>query len=95
MTDSSQDRRVVDLVTIQMQDRQNGTISDGVQELGTMPACRKWTCLSFSVADYCQCDEVWVVEDGSEGMGDRVSKFTTLVDTARGLRRQSLLKYVL
>lgn len=90
VADSGQDSGVVDLVSIQMENRENGAVSDWVQELGAVPASRKWTSLGFSIADHCQRDEVGVVEDGSKGMGDRISQFTTFVDTSRSLNEQPL-----
>lgn len=70
MANSCQDSWVVDLVSIQVQDRQNGAISDWIQELGAVPACRERASLGFSIADHCQRDEVRVVKHGSEGMRD-------------------------
>jgi hypothetical protein len=91
VADSGQDSGVIDLVSIQMQDGQNSAVSDWVQEFGTVPASRKWTCLGFSITDHCQRDKVGVVKDGSEGVGDGISQFATFVDTSRSLNEQSLL----
>ena len=37
VADSSKERRVIDFVTIQMQDRQDGSIARGIEELVDMP----------------------------------------------------------
>jgi hypothetical protein len=63
---------------VQMQDRQDGPISDRVQKLVPMPSRSQRTRLGLSVPDHRQGDQVGPVEYGPEGVGDRVAEFTAL-----------------
>ena len=84
MADTSEKSWIVDLVTIQMQDREDCTICEWVEELCAVPTGSEWTSLGFSVTDHCQSNKIRVVIDSSKGMRYRVTELSTLMDTAGG-----------
>ncbi len=57
-----------DLVTVQMEDRQDGPVADRIQELVRMPGGRKRAGLGLAVADHAGDDQVRVVECGAVGV---------------------------
>ena len=60
--------RVRDLVAVQVQDRQDGTVDDRVQELVRMPARRERSRFGLAVADDAGDDEIGIVEGRPECM---------------------------
>lgn len=66
--DTGKDCRVVDLVTVEMEDRKDCSIVDGVEELVAVPAGGKWASLRLSVSDNGECDGFWVVKYGTKGV---------------------------
>src|SRR5882672_8456773 len=78
--DPRQDRRVGDLVAVQVEDRQDDAIGRRVQELVRVPGGAEWTGLGLAVADYAGYQQVRVVEGGAEGVGQAVAKLAALVD---------------
>ena len=79
--------RVRNLVAVQVEDRQDGTVDDRVQELVRMPARRERSRLGLAVTDDAGDDEIGIVEGRSECMRQRIAELTPLVDRARRLRR--------
>ena len=63
-----QHRRIRDLVTVQMQDRQHRAVADRVEEFVGMPGGRQRAGLGFAVADHAGDDEIRIVEHCAEGM---------------------------
>ena len=57
MADAGQERRVIDLVAVEVQDRQHGAVRDRVEELIAVPAGRERTGFSFAVAHHDQSDQ--------------------------------------
>src|SRR5919198_315629 len=94
--DAGEDRRVCDLVAIQVQDRQHGAVGTRIQELGRMPARGERARLGLSVADNAGDDQVGVVECSAERMRERVAELAAFVDRAgrlgRGVARDSARK---
>ena len=84
---ASKHRWIRDLVAVEMQDWQHGSVASGVEELVRVPCRRKRAGLGFPVADHASHEEVGIVERGSERMDDRVAQFATLVDGTRRLWR--------
>ena len=87
MADPGEDGGVGDLVTIEVQDWQNRTIGNRVEELVGVPAGRQRSGLGLAVADNTGHDQVGVVESGAVGVRDGVAEFAPLMDRARRLRR--------
>ena len=75
----SQDRWVGDLETVDLQDRQNGTILDWVDELVREPGSSQRTSFGFTVTDFNSCDLVWVVQNCTYTVGQGVTQFPTFV----------------
>ena len=63
MVDPAEDRRVGDLVAVQVKDRQNGTIPDRVDEFVDMPAGGEGPCFSFAITNAGNGDQLGIVED--------------------------------
>ena len=87
MFDAGQDGRVADLITIEMQDRQHGSVGDRVEKLVGLPCGRQGARFRFTVADDAGDDQIGIVERGPEGMAERVPQFATFVNRPRSRRR--------
>ena len=85
--DAGQDRRVGDLVAVQMQDRQHRAVGDRIEELVGMPCGGQRPGLRLAIADDAGDDELGIVEHRPERMAERIAQFAALVDRARTLRR--------
>jgi hypothetical protein len=85
--DARQDRGVVDLVPVQVEDRQDRPVAHRVQELVDVPGRRQRTGFRFAVADRGRDDEVRVVERRSAGVGQHVAQLAPFVDRSGGFRR--------
>jgi len=80
--DAREHRRVRDLVAVQVQDRQDDAVGDGIDELVGVPAGRERPGLGLAVADDGRDEQVGVVERGAVGVGERVAELAALVDRA-------------
>ena len=87
MLDAGQDGRVADLVAIQVQDRQHGSVGDRVEKLVGLPCGRQGARFRFTVADDAGDDQIGIVERGPEGMAERVPQFAAFVNRPRRRRR--------
>ena len=85
--DAREDRRVGDLVAVQVQDRQHGAVAGRIEELVRMPGGGQRAGLRLAVADDAGDDQLRVVEGGAEGMRQGVAQFAALMDGAGRLRR--------
>jgi len=83
---AGQNRRVANLVAIQVQDRQHCPVGDRVEELVGVPGGRQGARFGLSVADDAGDDETGIVERRAEGMTERVPEFATFVDRPRRRR---------
>ena len=86
MGDPREHRRIGNLVAIQVQDGQNGTVRDRVQKLVRVPRSGKGTGLGLTVPHHASHDEVGVVKGRSIRVRDSVPELTPLVDGARRFR---------
>ncbi len=82
---TSEDGRIVDLVAVQVQDRQDRAVCNWVEELVAVPARRQWTSLGLAITHDRQRNGLGVIEDCTKCMADGVSKFTALVNRAWSL----------
>ena len=73
MLDARQDGRVADLVAIEVQDRQHGSVGDGVEKLVGLPRGGQGPRFRFTVTDHAGDDQIGIVERGAEGMAERVT----------------------
>ena len=84
--DAGEDRRVADLESVEVQDRQNRAVRDRIEEFVGLPGGRQRARFGLAVADDAGDDEARIVERGAEGVAQRISEFAALVDGA-GRRR--------
>src|SRR5262245_27354930 len=75
------------LVAIEVENRENHPVGNGIEKFVRMPACRQWAGLRFAIADDTSYNKIRIVEGCSVGMRERVAKFAALVDRAGRLRR--------
>ena len=85
--DTGQHGGVGDLVPVEVQDRQHGTVGDRVEELVRMPAGRERTGFGLPVADHAQHQQVRVVERRAEGVHQRVAELAAFMDGPGSLGR--------
>jgi hypothetical protein len=84
--DAREQGGVVDLVAVQVKDRQHGAVAGGVEELAGVPGGGERAGLGLAVADRDHHQQVRVVVGGAEGVADGVAEFAALVDGPGGLR---------
>src|ERR1019366_4472655 len=87
MLDAGEYGWVADLVAIEVQDRQHGSIGNWVEKLVGLPCGRQGACFRFTVADNAGDDQIGIVERGPEGMTERVSQLATFVNRPWRRRR--------
>ncbi len=75
-------RGIGDLVAVEVQDRQDRSVVDGVEELVGVPGGRQRSRLRLAVADDAGDHQAGVVEGGAVGVRERVAQFAALVDGA-------------
>ena len=51
MANPRQKSWIIDLVAVQIQHRQNGTVPDGIEKLIDVPTSGQWTGFSFAITD--------------------------------------------
>ena len=85
--DPGRDRRVGDLVPVEVQDRQHRAVRHRVEELVGVPAAGERPGLRLAVPDHAGDDELRVVERRPVGVRQRVTELAALVDGSGRLRR--------
>ena len=85
--DPRQQRRVRDLVAVQVQNRKHRTVGLRIQEPVAVPAGRERARLGLPVADHARNEQVRVVEGSAVRVGERIAELATFVDRAGSLRR--------
>ena len=75
-----EDGRIVDLVTVEVQDGEHRAVACGVEEFIGMPCGRKRTRFRFAVSDGDRRDQVGVVEHRAECVGNGVTELAAFVD---------------
>src|SRR5712671_3810364 len=75
--------RICDLVTIEMENGQHGTVTCRIQKFIAMPARGQWSRFRFAVSHHAACKQVWVIEHRAASVHDRITQFSTLVDGPR------------
>ena len=78
--DPVQDGGIADFVTIQVEDRQHGSICDWVQEFVRLPSRRQRACFCFTITHDTGHNQVWIIKRGSERMTQRVSQLASFVN---------------
>src|SRR6266699_1997136 len=86
VTYTSQKSWVIDLVAVQMQDRQHRSVGDRIEKFVTMPAGGERAGFSLAVTHHYQSDKVWVVVNGPVSVRDAIAQFTALVNASGRFR---------
>ena len=87
MRDARQQRRIVDLVAVQMKDRQHRAIACRVEKLVDVPRRRQRSGLRFAIAHDGSDDQLRIVEGRAAGVRQNVSQLAAFVDRSRRLGR--------
>ncbi len=87
LRDAGQHRRVGDLVAVEVEDGEHGTVVDRVEELVRVPGGGERAGLRLAVADHTGDEQVRIVEGRAVRVSERVAELTALVDRAGRLRR--------
>ena len=86
VADPRKDRRIGDLVAVQVQDRQHRAVAHRVDELVGMPRCRERPGLRLAVTHDAGDDEIGVVERHAVGVRETVAELAAFVDGAGRFR---------
>ncbi len=79
-TDPRQHCRIGDLVAVEMQNRENGSVRDGIKELVAMPGSRKRTGLGLAIADDAGHDQVGIVKYRAISVGQRIAELPAFMN---------------
>ena len=85
--DARQNRRIGDLVAVQVQDGQHRAIARRIQKLVRMPRGRQRPRFRLAVADHARHGQRGIVEYRAERMAQRVAELAALVNRSRSIRR--------
>src|SRR5215831_6989234 len=85
MTDASQKTGIGDLVTVQMQDGQDSTVINRIQKFIRVPGGSQRARLRLAVAYHRRNNQIGVIKGCPIGMGQRIAKFTALMNRAWSL----------
>ena len=87
VADPRQQRRIVDLVAVQMKNRQDRAIANRAQKLIDVPGSRQGPRFRFAVADYGRHDQFRIVERRAACVREHVPELSSLMNRARRFRR--------
>ena len=87
LRDAGEHRRIGDLVAVEVEDRQDGAVTSGIDELVGVPAGSQRAGLGFTVADDAGDEQPGVVERRPVGVCQGIPELAALVDRPRHLRR--------
>ena len=85
--DARQQRRIVDLVAVEMQDRQHRAVAHRIQEFVDVPRSGQRSGFRFAVADHRRHDQLRIVEGRAAGVREHVAKLSAFVNRTRRFRR--------
>src|SRR5262249_6292691 len=85
---SAEDGGIGDLVTVEMQDGQDGSIRSRIKESIAVPRCRERAGLRLAVAHDARDDQVRVVECRAVRVGKSIAEFPSFMNGARRFRRR-------
>ena len=87
LVDPGEHGRVGDLVTVEVENRQDRAVIHRIEELVAVPAGRERSGLGLTVADDTRDQQTGVVERDAVGVGEGVAELAAFVDRARRLGR--------
>ena len=79
--------RIGDLVTVEMEDRQDRAIMHRIEKLVRMPRGGERSCLGLAVADDAGHDQVGIIKGRAIGVHQRLTEFAALMYRSRRFRR--------
>ena len=82
---SRQHRRIGDLVSVQMENRQHRAVTNRIQELVRVPGCGERPGFRFAVAHHHADDQIGIIECRTKRMRDAVAQFAAFVDRSWNL----------
>ncbi len=80
MADASEQGRIVDLVAVEVQNREDRAVANGVQELADVPGGRQRPGFRFPISYDRRDDEVGVVERGAARVRKYVAELASFMD---------------
>ncbi len=86
MADARQQGRIVDLVAVEIEDRQHRAIADRVEKLADMPGGGQRASLGLAITDDRRDDQVGIVKGRPAGMRQDITQFAAFVDGAGRFR---------
>ena len=84
--DAGEDGRVSHFKAIEVENRQDSSIADGIEKLVGVPGGSQRAGLRLAVANDAGGDQIRVIHDGAEGVRQGVAQFSPLVDGTWGFR---------
>ena len=87
LADAGEDGGVRNLVTIQVENGEDGAVALRVEEFIGVPACRERPRLRFTIANDAGNDEVGIVKRSAIRVRNSIAQFPALVNRARSLGR--------
>ena len=83
---AGKDRRIGNLVAVQMKDGQYRAVADGIQKLVRMPRGGQRPGFGLAVSHDAGDEQVGIIESRAECVRNRIAELATLVDRTRCLR---------
>ena len=87
VADAREQRRIGDLVAVQVQDGQHHAIGQRIQELVGVPGRGQWPGFRLTIPDDAGCDQFRIVKHRAKRVAERVAELAALVDGSRALGR--------
>ena len=87
MADAGEQGGVVDLVAVEIEDRQHRAIAAGIEKLVDVPGSGQGSGFRLAIPYDCRNDQVRVIEGRAAGMREHIAQFTAFVDGPGGFRR--------
>ena len=82
MADAREQRRIVDLVAVEIQNRQHRAVTDGIEKFVDVPGSGERPGFRFAVTDHGGDDQVRIVEGRAAGMRQHVAEFASFMNRA-------------
>ena len=86
MTDAREQSWIVDLVTIEMKDRQHSAVPIGIEKLVDVPRSGQRTRFRLAITNDRSHDQVGIVESRAASMGQDIPQFSALMNRPRRFR---------
>src|SRR3974390_86867 len=87
MRDARENGGIVNLIAVELQDRQHRAVPDRVEELVGMPCRSQRAGFGFPITNHYGDQEVGIVVRGAKSVRDAVAQLTALMNRTRSFRR--------